>query len=98
MTRFIMKNSSVYKLSYAILILNHDCSINKLFFQAYLTFHTYGQYILYPWGYNRHISSNHEELNRVGQVMAKAIKNATSEDYTVGNSAALLYPAAGTCI
>lgn len=34
-------------------------------------------------------------MHRVGQAMAIAIKKATSNEYTVGNSATLLYPAAG---
>jgi len=42
------------------------------------------------------VPSDHTEVHRVGQVMATAIKKATSNEYTVGNSATLLYPAAGT--
>lgn len=42
--------------------------------------------------------SDHTEVHRVGQAMATAIKKATSVEYTVGNSATLLYPAAGTNI
>jgi len=42
------------------------------------------------------VPSDHTEVHRVGQVMATAIKKATSIEYTVGNSATLLYPAAGT--
>ncbi|XP_050521702.1 carboxypeptidase B-like [Daktulosphaira vitifoliae] len=64
-------------------------------FKGFLTFHSYGQYILYPWGYARRVPSDHIDLQRVGQAMAAAIKEATSFEYTVGNSASLLYPAAG---
>ncbi|XP_050423174.1 carboxypeptidase B-like [Adelges cooleyi] len=64
-------------------------------FKGFLTFHSYGQYILYPWGYAKRVPSDHVEIHRVGQAMASAIKQATSMVYTVGNSAALLYPAAG---
>ncbi|XP_022161977.1 carboxypeptidase B-like [Myzus persicae] len=64
-------------------------------FKGFLTFHSYGQYILYPWGYAKRVPSDHTEVHRVGQVMATAIKKATSIEYTVGNSATLLYPAAG---
>lgn len=61
-----------------------------------MTFHCYGQYILYPWGYAKKVPSDHTEIQRVGQAMAAAIKKTTSKEYTVGNSATLLYPAAGT--
>ncbi|KAL5242498.1 hypothetical protein ACI65C_009908 [Semiaphis heraclei] len=64
-------------------------------FKGFLTFHSYGQYILYPWGYAKRVPSDHTEVHRVGQIMATAIKKATSIEYTVGNSAGLLYPAAG---
>lgn len=29
---------------------------------VYLTFHSYGQYILYPWGYGRDYAPNHNDL------------------------------------
>lgn len=60
-----------------------------------MTFHSYGQYILYPWGYAKKVPSDHTEIHRVGQAIATAIKKTTSNEYTVGNSATLLYPAAG---
>jgi len=41
------------------------------------------------------VPSDHKEIHRVGQAIAAAIKKTTSKDYTVGNSATLLYPAAG---
>jgi hypothetical protein len=33
--------------------------------QLYLTFHSYGQYILYPWGYDALDTPDWEDLNRV---------------------------------
>lgn len=60
-----------------------------------MTFHSYGQYVLYPWGYAKRVPSDHAEVHRVGQAIATAINKATSNEYTVGNSATLLYPAAG---
>ena len=61
------------------------------FFQLYLTFHTYGQYILYPWGYDKVDAKNVKELHKLGEYGA----NAARFKYSVGNSAKLLYPAAG---
>lgn len=64
-------------------------------FKASLFFHSYGQYILYPWGYDRKVPPDHEELDRVGKEAAAAIKRANGHDYTVGPAGSSLYPAAG---
>lgn len=40
-------------------------------FTAYLTYHSYGQYLLYPWGYDNAVPPDHEQLNAVGNSMAK---------------------------
>merc|ERR1712115_389705 len=57
----------------------------------YLTFHSYGQMILYPWGYDRVDHDEEDELNRMGQIAAGAM----SGWYRVGSAAKVLYPAAG---
>ncbi|XP_015522425.1 carboxypeptidase B [Neodiprion lecontei] len=66
-------------------------------FKAYLTFHSYGQYILYPWGYDKRVPPDYADLERVGKQAAAAMKSAggAGSVYTVGNSASLLYPASG---
>ncbi|XP_030760511.1 carboxypeptidase B-like [Sitophilus oryzae] len=63
--------------------------------KAYISFHSYGQYILYPWGYNRVVPPDYKELEEVGQKMAQAIRNAGGPAYTVGPAGNTLYPAAG---
>lgn len=67
------------------------------FFQAYLTFHSYGQYILYPWGYDARLPPDYVDLDKVGRQAATAMKKAggAGSVYTVGNSATTLYPASG---
>ena len=67
-------------------------------FQLYLTFHTYGQYILYPWGYARHDAVDKNDLHRLGQVGAAAARRATGHKYSVGSAAKMLYPAAGNYV
>ncbi|XP_063977152.1 carboxypeptidase B-like isoform X1 [Diachasmimorpha longicaudata] len=66
-------------------------------FKAYLTFHSYGQYILYPWGYDRRVPPDYADLEKLGQQSAAAMKSAggAGSVYTVGNSATTLYAAAG---
>lgn len=36
-------------------------------FYAFLTFHSYGQYILYPWGYDKTVPADYKDLDRVGK-------------------------------
>ncbi|XP_076169353.1 carboxypeptidase B [Ptiloglossa arizonensis] len=66
-------------------------------FKAFLTFHSYGQFILYPWGYDKRVPPDYADLDRVGKQMAMAMKKAggASSAYTVGNSATTLYAASG---
>ncbi|KAK6629899.1 hypothetical protein RUM43_003720 [Polyplax serrata] len=64
-------------------------------FKAYISLHSYGQYILYPWGYDRKVPPDYSDLHRVGRAMAQAMKNSGGQNYKVGSAAATLYPAAG---
>lgn len=64
-------------------------------FKAYLSFHSYGQFILYPWGYDNVVPPDHMDLQRVGQKMAQAIRTTGGATYKVGSSANVLYPASG---
>uniref|UniRef100_A0A2A4K1E1 Peptidase M14 domain-containing protein n=1 Tax=Heliothis virescens TaxID=7102 RepID=A0A2A4K1E1_HELVI len=64
-------------------------------FSAYLTYHSYGQYLLYPWGYDNALPPDHKNLETVGNLMAQAIKKTGGSEYKVGSSSGLLYPAAG---
>lgn len=63
--------------------------------KLYLTFHSYGQYILYPWGYDGVFPDNVKELDSVGRKAGAAIEAVYGSEYTVGSSATALYPAAG---
>lgn len=36
-------------------------------FDGFLTFHSYGQYILYPWGYGTVVPPDYKDLDRVGK-------------------------------
>lgn len=61
----------------------------------YLAMHSYGQWLLYPWGYTYDPPDNVEELHQVGVQAADAIEAVYGTRYVTGNSAALLYFAAG---
>lgn len=40
-------------------------------FDAFLTFHSYGQYVLHPWGYEDVVPPDYADLDRVGKEGAK---------------------------
>ena len=60
-----------------------------------MTFHSYGQYILYPWGYARRDTRDTRDLHRVGNAGANAVRQVNGRKYSVGSAAKMLYPAAG---
>ncbi|XP_026756204.3 carboxypeptidase B-like [Galleria mellonella] len=62
---------------------------------AYITYHSYGQYILYPWGYENAVPPDYEDLQSLGDKMAAVIQSTGGDYYSVGSSSKLLYPAAG---
>ncbi|RUS79453.1 hypothetical protein EGW08_012794 [Elysia chlorotica] len=68
---------------------------NKDDIKGYLSFHSYGQYMLYPWGYRQDVEIEDEhDLFHVAKVFRDVmLKN--NYDYHVGGSAKSLYPAAG---
>ncbi|XP_066952533.1 carboxypeptidase B1-like [Macrobrachium rosenbergii] len=64
--------------------------------KAYITFHSYSQYILYPWGYSANVTHPlTTSMEKAGREMAKRIERKNQATYTVGNAAKALYPAAG---
>ena len=66
-------------------------------FQLYMTFHSYGQYILYPWGYtDEGVPPNYRNLRSLAEVGAAAFRRESGgHRYTMGSAAQVLYPAAG---
>jgi len=64
--------------------------------KAFLTFHSYGQYILYPYSYDYTSKSpNKQEMDDVGAAMAAEIRKIHQKKYTMGQGTQVLYPAAG---
>ncbi|XP_034950230.1 carboxypeptidase B-like [Chelonus insularis] len=63
--------------------------------KVYLTLHSYGQYLLHPWGWTSALPSNEPTLRSVGLKAAQAIAQIYDTRYTVGSSTNVLYAAAG---
>ncbi|XP_023302831.2 carboxypeptidase B-like [Lucilia cuprina] len=61
----------------------------------YLTVHSYGNYLLYPWGYTADLPETWPDLDEVAKTGYDAIFNATGTKYTYGSSTNVLYVAAG---
>ena len=58
--------------------------------KIYLAFHSYGQYILSPFGYTTEHADNYDELMRIGNAAARAIRQRFSTIYEVGSTAEIL--------
>lgn len=39
-------------------------------FTLYVSYHSYGQYILYPWGYDKVVPEDYEDLDAAGNAAA----------------------------
>ena len=62
----------------------------------YLTYHSYGQYVLYGWGYDNFDPPNVDQLRSMGNAAANAMKNVNGgSEYSVGGASKILYPASG---
>ncbi|KAK4877366.1 hypothetical protein RN001_009872 [Aquatica leii] len=68
---------------------------NKQRIKLYLTFHSYGNYLLYPWGYTSALPENHVELQSIAEDVNAAIVQAGGDEYTIGSSTNVLYIASG---
>lgn len=76
-----------------------DLKANCKFF---LTLHSYGNYLLYPWGYSTDLPENWKVVDEIARAGADAMNKATGVKYTVGSASNALYTVSGkeemTCI
>ncbi|KAL7048123.1 hypothetical protein ACKWTF_003225 [Chironomus riparius] len=62
----------------------------------FLTFHSYGNYLIYPNGYTKDLPENWEDQDEVAKAGADAIEQATGTKYTYGSVSNTLYIASGS--
>ncbi|CAN8024170.1 unnamed protein product, partial [Ixodes persulcatus] len=62
---------------------------------VYITFHSYSQLWLTPWGYTPLRPANYLELVRAAKLATRALQKVHGTKYTVGTSTSLLYVASG---
>lgn len=72
-------------------IINENLDEIKLF----ISFHSYGNYIMYPWGYTSQLPYDVEELNSLAVDVEAAIASVAGTRYTIGSPPQVLYAAAG---
>ncbi|KAK5642669.1 hypothetical protein RI129_008836 [Pyrocoelia pectoralis] len=63
--------------------------------KLYLTFHSYGNYLLYPWGFTSDLPYDDSELRGLAENVNAAIVEAGGDSYEIGTSTNVLYAAAG---
>lgn len=69
-----------------------DLKANCKFF---LTLHSYGNYLLYPWGYSTDLPENWKVVDEIARAGADAMNKATGVKYTVGSASNALYTVSG---
>lgn len=69
---------------------------NKDDILAFLTFHSYGQLILTPYGYTAQPAANHDEMMDVAHKAANALKEKYGTEFKVGPSSWVLYSSSGS--
>lgn len=62
---------------------------------GYIDFHSYGQYILWPWGYTDTLAPGDTWLRATGTAMRDGILALYNKTYTIGPTATALYLASG---
>ncbi|XP_058797648.1 carboxypeptidase B-like [Phymastichus coffea] len=63
--------------------------------KTYLTFHSYGQYLLHPWGFTSKLPSNEPILRCVAEKAESELSKLRGTHYEIGSSTNVLYAASG---
>ncbi|GAB0095239.1 Zinc carboxypeptidase A 1 [Sergentomyia squamirostris] len=64
----------------------------------YLSFHSFSQLIIFPYGHTAEPVENHKDLQEIGNEAAKALAKRYGTKYVVGDIYNTIYPASGTSI
>lgn len=65
---------------------------------TYISFHSYSQLLLFPYGHSSELPPNYNDLKRVMDVAIDAMKQRYGTKYTGGNIYDAIYPAAGASV
>ncbi|XP_011056064.1 PREDICTED: zinc carboxypeptidase-like [Acromyrmex echinatior] len=65
-------------------------------FYAYISFHSFKQLLMFPYGHTKAHLDNYDELYAIGLKAIVALKKKYSTEYRIGNIAETIYLASGT--
>uniref|UniRef100_A0A8D2Q6U2 Peptidase M14 domain-containing protein n=1 Tax=Varanus komodoensis TaxID=61221 RepID=A0A8D2Q6U2_VARKO len=66
--------------------------------KGYISFHSYSQLLLFPYGYTNAKVPNHEELERVAKGAVEALSSLYNTKYVYGAAAPTIYPCTGSSL
>ncbi|KAG9464152.1 hypothetical protein GDO78_020388 [Eleutherodactylus coqui] len=66
--------------------------------KAYISFHSFSQLLLYPYGYTSEATPNHEKLEEMAKSALKALQSLYNTTYTYGPIYTTIYPVCGSSI
>lgn len=72
-----------------------DWSLSRPNLAAQVDLHSFGQYILWPWGYTSAPTDDAATFNFLGNELKQIIKSVHNRTYTAGQSYNVLYPVSG---
>lgn len=67
-------------------------------FYAYISFHSYSQLLLFPYGHTKDHLENYDELYSIGTKTIEALKRRYGTSYVTGNIAETIYVATGSTV
>ncbi|HZW09996.1 MAG TPA: M14 family zinc carboxypeptidase [Phycisphaerales bacterium] len=72
-----------------------DWSASRPNLAAHIDLHSFGQYVLWPWGYTGQQPPDAQTFSQVGNQIKQEIKNVHNRTYTAGQCYTTLYPVSG---
>lgn len=75
-----------------------DWSNSRPRMAAQVDLHSYGQWILWPWGYTSAQPPYAQTFTSLGNEIKQVIKSVHNRNYTAGQANTLLYPVSGGCL
>lgn len=66
--------------------------------QAYISFHSYSQILLFPYGHTGEHTPNHNDLNEIAKATVTSLAKRYGTRYSYGNIYDAIYPASGASV
>ncbi|KAI4578889.1 hypothetical protein MJG53_000767 [Ovis ammon polii x Ovis aries] len=66
--------------------------------KAYITFHSYSQMLLFPYGYTSELPPNHKNLAKAAKITTNVLSTPYETHYTYGPRASTIYPTSGSSL